>query len=73
MISRKTGWVIVGSALLLAACHKADTTADTDDASNAAVTEDLGNVSDAANGTDEMDNGDRYNPDTRGKPASGTQ
>jgi len=75
MISRKTGLVIFGSALLLAACHKTETTTDTNitESSNAAVVEDLGNidnVSDAANATDELDNGDRTNTDTRGKPAT---
>jgi cytochrome c peroxidase len=77
MISRKTGLVIFGSALLLAACHKTETTTDTNvaETSNASM-EDLGNVdnaSDAANATDELDNGDRTNSDTRGKPAPSAQ
>ena len=75
MISRKTGLVIFGSALLLAACHKTETTTDTNvtETSNAALSEDLGNDSNAANATDELDNGDRTNSDTRGKTAPGTQ
>lgn len=79
MISRKTGLVIVGSALLLAACHKAETEnvsqvdANVVDTTNAAMSEDLGNDSNAANATDELDNGDRTNTDTRGRPAPGAQ
>jgi hypothetical protein len=77
MISRKTGLVIVGSALLLAACHKTETNTQVDaniaDTSNAAMSEDLGNDSNAANATDELDNGDRTNSDTRGKPAPSAQ
>lgn len=75
MISRKAGLMMIGSALLLAGCHQtteqnaASADMNVSDAGNAtdnaAMAESMGNDSNAMM-SDDSDNGERSNPDTRG-------